>query len=139
MPSEARSEFGNTAPDPPTGKLRAAISNAIVQLYSEHYGKGPTKCRTFTLGDLIVTVLEDTFTTVERTLADQGRADSVRDVRMTFQVATADRFRKTVEELTGRSVRSFVSAVDVENEIAYEVFLLAPSTDGNRAGDSLDT
>jgi uncharacterized protein YbcI len=94
-------------------------------------------------GELIVTVLEDTFTTVERTLADQGRADSVRDVRMTFQIATEDRFRKTVEELTGRSVRSFVSAVDVESEIAYEVFLLAPSSDGDgagdRAGDRLDT
>ena len=90
-------------------------------------------------GELIVSVLEDTFTTVERTLADQGRGDSVRDVRMTFQVATEDRFRKTVEELTGRSVRSFVSAVDVENEIAYEVFLLAPSSEGDRTGDRLNS
>ena len=90
-------------------------------------------------GELIVSVLEDTFTTVERTLAEQGRGDRVRDVRMTFQLATEDRFRKTVEELTGRSVRSFVSAVDVENEIAYEVFLLAPSSEGDQTGDRLNS
>ena len=58
---------------------------------------------------------------------------------MTFQLATEDRFRKTVEELTGRSVRSFVSAVDVENEIAYEVFLLAPSSEGDQTGDRLNS
>lgn len=89
--------------------------------------------------DLIVTVLEDTFTTVERTLADQGRGDRVQEVRMTFQAATQELFRTTVEELTGRSVRSLVSAVDVEHEIAYEVFLLVPSSDGDRAGDRLNT
>ena len=90
-------------------------------------------------GDLIVSVLEDTFTTVERTLAGQGQADSVRDVRMTFQAATQDRFRKMIEELTGRSVHSFVSAVDVEHEITYEVFLLAPLLDGDQAGDRLNS
>ena len=89
-------------------------------------------------GELIVTVLEDTFTTVERTLADQGRADSVREVRMTFHAATEERFRKTVEGLTGRHVRSVVGAVDVENEIAYEVFLLEPSSDGDQPADRLD-
>jgi uncharacterized protein YbcI len=137
IPPQA-SEPGSTAPDPP-GKLRAAISNAIVRLYSDHYGKGPTKCRTFMFDDLIVSVLEDTFTTVERMLAGQGRGDSVREVRTAFQAATEERFRATVEELTGRPVRSLVSAVDVEHEIAYEVFLLAPSSDGDRSGDRLDT
>ena len=38
------------------GALRQDISNAIVGLYKEHYGKGPTRCRTYVQPELVVVV-----------------------------------------------------------------------------------
>src|SRR5215211_3850786 len=40
-----------------TGALRQEISNAVVGLYKEHYGKGPTQCRTYVEPELVVVVL----------------------------------------------------------------------------------
>ena len=46
-------------------------------------------------------MLEDILTTVEETLVTNGREDLVREVRLSFQAAMADRFIEAVEELTG--------------------------------------
>lgn len=45
---------------------------------------------------------------------------------MLFQYAVEDQFRAAVEEVTERRVVSFMSAVDVDNDLASEIFLLAP-------------
>jgi uncharacterized protein YbcI len=37
----------------------------------------------------------------------------------------AEDFKALVEQATGRSVRSFISETDLENDIAVEVFLLS--------------
>jgi uncharacterized protein YbcI len=107
------------------GQLAAAISNAMVQIYSKHYGKGPTRAKTYLLDDVVVTVLQEIFTTVERTLIDAGKAETVRDVRTTFQYALRDEFTTAVQQVTGREVRAFLSQIDWHAEIAIEVFLLA--------------
>ena len=113
------------------GRLNAAISTAIVRLHSEFYGKGPTKARTYTVDDLVVTVLRHIFTTVEKTLIDSGREAQVRDVRTAFQHAMAERFSAAVERYTGRRVVAFFSQIDVEAEMAIEAFVLeTPSEDG---------
>jgi uncharacterized protein YbcI len=113
------------------GRLNAAISTDIVRLHSEFYGKGPTKARTYSVDDVVVTVLRNIFTTVEKTLVGAGKEAQVRDVRTTFQTAMADRFKAAVERHTGRRVIAFFSQVDVEAEMAVEAFVLeAPSEDG---------
>ena len=56
------------------GQLAAAISNAMVGIHSKHYGKGPTKAKTYLVDDVVVTVMSDVFTTVERTLIDNDKA-----------------------------------------------------------------
>jgi uncharacterized protein YbcI len=115
------------------GRLNAAISTEIVRLHSEFYGKGPTKARTYSVDELVVTVLRNIFTTVEKTLVEAGQEDQVRDVRNTFQLTMADRFKAAVERHTGRRVIAFFSQVDVEAEMAVEVFVLeTPSEDGHQ-------
>ena len=52
------------------GQLAAAISNAIVGIHSQYYGKGPTKAKTYLIDDTVICVMQDVFTTVERTLID---------------------------------------------------------------------
>ena len=108
-----------------SGQLAAAISNAIVGIHSTHYGKGPTKAKTYILDDLVVTVMEDVFTAVERTLIEHGKGEMVRDMRTTFQYTLRDEFTSSIRDITGREPRAFISQVDWEADIVVEVFLLS--------------
>ena len=104
-----------------------AISNAITKLQREHYGRGPDSVRTVVGYDHIICFLENTFMPVERTLIDAGENDAVRQTRLAFQRAMEDRFKSTIEELTGRKVRAFLSQVRLNPDISVEVFVLERS------------
>jgi uncharacterized protein YbcI len=107
------------------GEQLAEITNGIVRLFSEYYGRGPTRAKSFLLDDVyLVTVLRDTMTTVERTLTDVGQADQVRTVRLTFQEAMADSFKGVVEAALGRRVVSYHSQLLVDADIGFEMFVL---------------
>jgi uncharacterized protein YbcI len=112
------------------GILRARISNEMVRLHSEYYGRGPTKAKVYVDGDLVAVVLEETFTPAEKTLIARGESEGIQDIRRRFQRAMADQFRSIVEQATGREVRSFLSETDLDNDLSVEIFLLgAPRTD----------
>jgi uncharacterized protein YbcI len=104
--------------------MAAAISNAIVGIHSKHYGKGPTKAKTYLIDDTVVCVMQDVFTTVERTLIDNDKGDLVREVRTSFQYALRDEFKGAITEITGRVARAFMSQIDCDADIAIEFFLL---------------
>jgi uncharacterized protein YbcI len=108
------------------GEQLAAVSNAIVGLFSECYGRGPTKAKTYMFDDYVFTALEDIFTTVERTLIENGQQDLVRAVRLTFQGAVKDRFMQAVEETIGRRVVAYHSQVIFEPAMSFEIFVLEP-------------
>src|SRR5215213_4926714 len=107
------------------GEMRATISNEIVRLQAEYYGKGPTRAKTYIVEDLVVVVLEETFTQAERTLIDRGERDAIQHIRRRFQQQMADEFTAIVEQATGRKVRAFLSETNLEEDIAVEIFLLA--------------
>jgi uncharacterized protein YbcI len=112
------------------GAVRARISDEMVRLHSEYYGRGPTRTKVYVDGDLVAVVLEETFTPAEKTLIARGEAEGIQDIRRRFQRAMADEFRSIVEQATGREVRSFLSETDLDNDISVEIFLLgAPHTD----------
>jgi uncharacterized protein YbcI len=117
--------------------LPMQISNEMVRLYKDMFGRGPTRARTNFAGpDTIVSTLEDSLTPAERNLAAMGEHQRLRDVRMLFQYASEEEFREIVERLTGRKVRAFVSGMDTVNDVATEVFYLVPEPengDGARA------
>jgi uncharacterized protein YbcI len=117
------------------GAMRSAISQAIVRIHAEHYGKGATQAKTYVWENLVVTVLRDVLTVAERTLVGVGRADTVRDVRTTFQFTMEQTFSAAIERLTGRRVHSFMSQVDPANGLGVEVFVLEP-LDGRAAEPS---
>jgi uncharacterized protein YbcI len=120
------------------GQLAAAISNAIVGIYSRHYGKGPTKAKTYLIDDMIVCVLQDVFTTVERTLIDAGKGELVRDVRTTFQYSLRNQFMDAVGAVVGRPVRSFMSQIDCDNDMAVEFFLVEDGVTDVTQGNGTD-
>ena len=116
-----------TTPSEIDGQVLASVSNAIVRLYKEQFGRGPTRARTEWAGpDQLVVTLEETLTPVERRLVAMGEHQRVRDHRLFFQHASQTEFTTPVEQLTGRRVRAFVSGLDSREDLACEVFVLEP-------------
>jgi uncharacterized protein YbcI len=107
--------------------VQLAVSNAMVKLYKDQFGRGPTKSRTHFAGpDTLICTLQESMTPAERNLVKMGEFQRLRDVRLFFQHATEDQFRGAVEEITGRKVIAFISGMDVAKDVAAEVFYLAP-------------
>src|SRR4051812_12540600 len=108
------------------GKMAAAVSNAILKIHSEHYGRGASRARTVMGADYVICFLEDIYTPVERTLIDAGRFEAVRATRDAFQDTMQQRFTSEVEQLVGRTVVGFLSQVHVDPDLAVETFILEP-------------
>jgi uncharacterized protein YbcI len=107
------------------------ITNAMVQLYKELFGRGPTKARTAYAGpDTLIATIRDSLTPAEQAMLDLGEHQRVREIRMFFQHASENDFTETVERITGRKVWAFVSGVDTERDVSAEVFYLEPVTPG---------
>ena len=106
--------------------MLAEVTNAIVSLHRQPYGKGPTRSKSFLLDDVLVCVMRDVLTTVERTLVEAGEHTKVRDTRFAFQNAMRGRFVEAVERIVGRKVLGVTSQVLVTQDIAVEMFLLEP-------------
>jgi uncharacterized protein YbcI len=123
MASEVQSGAGSAQVS-----ILTAISNEMVRLYKDQFGRGPTKTRTHWSGqDILISVLEDTFTPAERNLVRMGEHQRLRDTRMFFQYATVAEFCEPVERLTGRKVRAFISGIDTNAQgLSMETFLLHP-------------
>jgi uncharacterized protein YbcI len=117
------------------GPLLAEVTNAIVGLHREHYGKGPTRSKSYQLDDVLVCVMRDVFTTVERTLVQAGEHSQVRETRLAFEDAMRDHFVEAVERILGRRVVGFTSQVLVNQDAAVEVFVLEEAVSPARAGE----
>jgi uncharacterized protein YbcI len=113
--------------DPRTSVL-AEVSNTMVRLYKEQFGRGPTQARTYWCGrDVLLVILEETLTPAERNLVRMDEHQRLRETRMFFQYATVRELCGPVEQITGRKVRSFVSGMDTEVDgLSSEMFVLHP-------------
>ena len=108
--------------------LLSQVSNEMVRIYKEQFGRGPTRARTYWSGpDTLIALLEDTFTPAERNLVKMGEHQRLRETRMFFQYASVRGFCEPVERLTGRRVRAFISGIDTEADgLSIETFVLHP-------------
>ena len=109
------------------GEILTAISDGLVSLLKEFYGRGPTRAKTYYDDDLVVCLLRGGFTRVERTLLEGGRSHAVIEQRMAFQEVMRERFEGVIERATGRRVIGFMSGNQQDPDMICEVFILAPS------------
>src|SRR3954454_8116437 len=141
----ARKRKGAVMTDPRTaqthpqthGALLQQVSNALVALHKEQFGRGPTRAQSHFAGpDALLCVLEDALLPAEQRMVSMSEQQRVRESRMFLQVATSDEFVSSVEALTGRTVRAFASATDPDNGVVFETFMFNPDprTDGRPAG-----
>ena len=111
---------------PVDNSVLAAFTRQIVGLHATHYGKGPTKARSYWAGDTLVCQMEQTLTSVERTLVERGKSAEVHTLRRGFQEAMEPEYIAAAEGLTGRRVRAFLSQVHLDPEVEIEVFICEP-------------
>lgn len=117
------------------GSLSASISNVVVKMLAESTGRGPTRARTTIDRDLVVVVLQDTLTKGERYLVDNGRSEQVLEMRHSFQKAMETDCCAAIEQLMGRKIIAFMSANNIEPDLAAEVFILEPDGAAPAPGD----
>ena len=109
------------------GDVLTAISDGLVALLKEFYGRGPTRAKSYYEDDLVVCVLRGGFTRVEQTLVEGGRGAAVIQQRMEFQELMRERFEAVIEHATGREVIGFMSGNQQHPDMMCEVFVLAPT------------
>ena len=109
------------------GDELTAVSDGLVTLLKEFYGRGPTQARSYYQDDLVVCILRGGYTQVEQTLLDGGRGSAVIEQRMEFQELMCDRFEAVIEKAVGRKVIGFMSGNQQQPDMMCEVFILAPT------------
>src|ERR1039458_4364161 len=78
------------------GEVLTAISDGLVALLKEFYGRGPTRAKSYYEDDLVVCVLRGGFSRVEQTLLEGGRGSTVIQQRMEFQDLMRERFEAVI-------------------------------------------
>ncbi len=115
-----------------------AVSNAMVRLHKEQFGRGPTHARAdFAGADTLVCVLQDVLLPAEMKLVELGDQNRVRDTRNAFQAATKADFITAVEQIVDRKVAAFASGVDPDANVVFEAFYFEPSDPGSDGHGSL--
>jgi uncharacterized protein YbcI len=109
------------------GEVLTAISDGLVALLKEFYGRGPTRAKSYYEDDLVVCVLRGGFSRVEQTLLDGGRGQAVIKQRMEFQEVMRERFAAVIEDATSKRVIGFMSGNQQDPDMMCEVFILAPT------------
>lgn len=104
--------------------VRAEISNAMVGLKKEFYGKGPTKAKTFLNDNYVFCAMEGGLTRNEETLIERGHEDLVRNYRLRFQEAMEAPTVEAIQRITGRAVIGYHSQIVFHPERAFEIFVL---------------
>jgi uncharacterized protein YbcI len=111
----------------PLGLELQEVTNAMVRIYKELLGRGPTKARSSYAGpDALIATLDNSRTAAERNMIALGEHQRVRQTRTLFQHASARNFVEPVEQITGRRVRAFVSGTDTHQDVSSQVFYFEP-------------
>jgi uncharacterized protein YbcI len=114
---------------PHDGEVTAHISREMVRLLREYVGRGPTRARTTIGRDHVLILLGETLTKAEQTLAYNGHADNVLELRSLFQRVMRPTATEMVERATGRKVVAFMSDNHLDPDLSAEIFVLEPTKD----------
>ena len=106
------------------GQMRKDISNAMVGLKKQLYGKGPVKAKTFINDNFVFVVLEGGLTRNEETLLAAGEERLVRQYRLRFQEVVEETATGAIEQLTGCRVLTYHSQIVFNPDTAFEIFVL---------------
>jgi uncharacterized protein YbcI len=110
----------------PADPLAIRVSDVVSRLYLDTFGKGPLQAETTIEGNLVVTLLLEVYTPAEKAMIEAGRQDAVLTTRTLWQHSTGRLFKAAVARVTGREVLAAIRGFGFEQDMASEIFLLAP-------------
>jgi uncharacterized protein YbcI len=134
----AAQDAGGSGSQAERGLMLAAVSRAIVKIHKDYLGKGPVRARSHVSGNVLVVILEGGFLRGEQTLQERGHTREVVDSRHAMQDALKQEYKQAVETILYRSVRSFMSAADPEEDLQVEIFVLHPEASQEESDGSED-
>lgn len=105
-------------------ELESAVGRSLAAFQTHWFGHAPGNVLTRIADDVVIVVLEETFSRAERVLICHGEGAAIQQTRRSFQGMMRSEFSRVVERATGRLVRAFVSDVDLDEGVAVELFLL---------------
>lgn len=112
------------------GQVMSEISNAMVAMHREHFGRGPGAARTLVADGVIVCILSDVYTTVEKTLLRAGQEEHVQQARLLHQQALEAEYKSAIEAIVEQPVEAFLSVTHVDPDVAIATFLLGDDEQG---------
>jgi uncharacterized protein YbcI len=136
VPDPDRSEGGQGPEDPgrpedarqpPTrNEVRDEVAREILRIYEESYGTGAANAETLVADNYVIVVLDGLqLLPNEKFLVENGREDTVLQVRTHYQHAIRSSFSAAIERATGRTVVGFASTTSLEEPpFMAEVFRL---------------
>lgn len=99
---------------PTSGQLERNISQRIQALYREQLGHQPTKVTCQLFSDKLAVILEDSITTAEQVLLDEGKQKLAEQVRSGLDDATRPQLKTLIEEILGIKVTDLLSDATLE-------------------------
>jgi uncharacterized protein YbcI len=99
-----------------------AVSDRLIQLYRETYGRGPTRGRVISVDHTLIAVMEDLLLPMEQELVKSGGKELVRAGRKHLRDERAERFQEEVERLTGRRVVGSEASFGFDPVHALEIY-----------------
>jgi uncharacterized protein YbcI len=115
------------AREPPTeDQVRDEIAREILRIYEESYGTGAARAEALVSESWVIVVLDGLeLLPNEKFLVENGKEETVLQVRTQYQHAIRSSFSAAIERATGRSVIGFASTTSVdEPRFMAEVFRL---------------
>jgi uncharacterized protein YbcI len=113
--------------EPPSAKeVSEEISREILRIYEESYGAGAASAEALVSENWVIVVLDGLeLLPNEKFLVENGKHDTVLQVRTQYQHAIRSSFSAAIERATGRTVAGFASTTSVdEPRFMAEVFRL---------------
>jgi uncharacterized protein YbcI len=112
------------------GNVTTAISDQIVRLYLNFFGRGPTRTRSYVQPQFAVCVLRDILTTAERSLIAGGGEQEVEAGRRRINESIDAEYVGIIEREVGRPVLSHLARTSADADIAVHFFLFDESSSG---------
>jgi uncharacterized protein YbcI len=106
------------------GRLNAAIVNSVVRIHHAHTGRGPNRAQAFFRENVVVVVMRNVMSRVQRSLVAGRHADIARLVQRQLHESMSDELTTTIGELTGCRVTCFLHGFDPVADMTSEVFVL---------------
>jgi uncharacterized protein YbcI len=118
--------------------LLQRISNMMVAMQKEYFGRGPDRTKSYMLDDLLLVVMRGGVTRAEQTMLDFGQEDLVRNFRQQFENEMTKRLVGGIEELTGRRVLTYQSQILFNPHVICEIFVFEEAADRDQLRETAE-